>query len=138
LFRQKVRLPLVSSVGFQRYLELKVTPTQCAELCERIAELIEQRGHAVGTMKDHHGRYCLLGAGRAAQTDSDVNMTGFVNQDYITAYALGFPHPGDVVTLNDGRTDSVDGRVTDRRDHLNKDKAIELAMNRAKEWREKG
>ncbi len=112
-------------------------PIEYAELCENIAALIEETGHATSTMMDHTGAHCLLGAGRKVQ-DQWVG-SGYTNADWITTFALGFDHPGEVVKLNDGsRYICTDGSISLPQNPLNKDQAIELVIQRAKYWREKG
>lgn len=87
--------------------------TRYAELCEGIAETIDKYGHTVGRFGNEVDGYCLLGAGRKNHA-----------ADQTTAIALGAENAGAVVDLSDKE--------------LDKDSAIDLAISRAKYWRNLG
>lgn len=137
---------------------------EMADLCEGIAEVLKERGHTVGTMINGGGRVCLLGAGRLAQ-DSNHDFSARRSPlatvlDQRTTDALGFGSPTEVVEHNDGHikkslvnipvihkiviTDDKtimvdDGYRTDVVEEfippISQQQAIDLAMDRAKYWR---
>lgn len=123
------------------------TPQELAELAEGVAEMITKWGHTTGAMCNSDG-LCLLGAGRVYQQVA-VEAGGFIPQDYATAKALGYKHPTDVVRHNDGYIPPAHAAAaalcSDESccaslypfviPKMNKDKAIDRAIEQAKIWR---
>lgn len=151
-----------------------------AELCEGIAQVLEEKGHTTKVMLNGQGNVCLLGAGRLAQGSPIVNgpQSSFENYavqaydnhsvDLNTAEALGFDEPQKVAEHNDGyvvktrKTMAIpipvkavwlenDPAVVFTAEEagfqfkevieetvyppINQQQAIDLAMDRAKYWR---
>lgn len=140
---------------------------EMAELCEGIAQVLEEKGHTTKAMYNGAGNVCLLGAGRLAQGSPLMNGPQKYDRrsraaDLNTAEALGFSEPQKVAEHNDGytlRTRSVvpvpftptfvhkdeayvpmiyrEEEVIEEVVHpaISQQQAIDLAMDRAKYWR---
>ena len=144
-----------------------------AELCEGIAEVLEEKGHTTKAMVNGLGNVCLLGAGRLAQGSNLVSLPQQYDNrtrsaDLNTAEALGFDEPQKVAEHNDGyiaktrKTMAIpipfkavwlenDSAVLFTAEEMgfrfeevieetvyppiDKQQAIDLAMDRAKYWR---
>lgn len=105
-----------------------VTSTEYAELCEKMAEIIDSAGLA---KKQYHnptdGSYCLLGAARhhLFSTESVALaevLSRFTAADELLSNALGFPERGYIVRWND------DPKRT-------KEEVVDFLLERAKHWR---
>lgn len=146
---------------------------EMAELCEGIAQVLEEKGHTTKAMVNGLGNVCLLGAGRLAQGSNLVSLPQQYDNrtrsaDLNTAEALGFDDPHKVAKHNDGyiaktrKTMAIpipvkavwlenDSAVLFTAEEagfrfkevieetvyppINQQQAIDLAMDRAKYWR---
>lgn len=139
---------------------------EMAELCEGIAQVLEEKGHTTKTYYNNLGNVCLLGAGRLAQgLRTTVSTAALSDADRDTAEALGFSQPQKVIEYNDGHikrtskmvivpkpmkaffTEDIELTVIEPSyavrevieetvyPPIGKQQAIDLAMERAKYWR---
>lgn len=138
---------------------------EMAELCEGIAEVLKDRGHTTRTLEDKRGVCLLGAGRLAQDSNHDFAVRRHPlgpTLDKMTANALGFDTPTGVVQHNDGHTTrfvkvveiphnlvflkdagsvqweyTTQETVTVEEVHppINQQQAIDLAMDRAKYWR---
>jgi S-adenosylhomocysteine hydrolase len=116
-----------------------VDNTTKAELAEKMAEIIEERGLCHNIAINDGGQVCLLGAGRLAQGYEATGLSGLqyatltdlvvMDVDSNTADALGLNNSTEVWLTNDGGTPHFGMKP------ITKDEAIDLVMTAAKKWR---
>lgn len=116
--------------------------TDYAELCEGIAEIIDNYGIHHGTYGDQDVGYCLLGAGFRTILGDEAAVIDYQSWRGVGAKiteALGFLLPNKVTEFNDGRVefDSERDRVVFP-EGISKETAVDFAMERAKHWRNLG
>jgi hypothetical protein len=113
-----------------------MTPDRAAEICEAVAEVLVERGHIKGNMYRDQGYpntgsgVCLLGAGRVVQK-ADLDKPGYIDEDFITAVALGVKDPNAVILLNDGKD------IHTCKGGLTPEEAHDFVIQAAKDWRNK-
>lgn len=133
--------------------------TRAAEICERIAEVIGERGHTRNEYEDKYGKVCLLGAGRRAagwqfdwetgrytRDEKSTHAAGEAalecwstidDTDRDTAEALGFSRDGDVILWNDGMNEypDEDGKIIPAVPGATQEEVLDRAIEWAKYWR---
>lgn len=110
-----------------------IDPTEAAELCEGVAEIIKELGWCKQAFFNNEGNACLLGAKREfiwrkSSTAERCNRARCGCKDMAAssgrplAEALGFNHPRDIVRYNDDHKTTLEDVLT-------------LLEERAKFWR---